>query len=204
MLFPFSLLGPIFGGYLSDPENLLHGLIEKIPYLKKVPFSVPLACCGLLCIICLLMVLVWVYETLPLEERQKQEALNQDMKVSVGCDCHIARHVGNSPQTRPRRQSDCGGTRDAGDEGEQLHRHVQGSRNRPLRRPLRFLSFCFVIYRRGGSLPDHLRHIATDLALQQRSRWRFRIRQEGSRVDCQLRLSDADGHAYSIITHDHL
>ena len=80
-LFTFSLLGPIIGGYLSDPEELLHGLIYRIPYLKLVPFAIPLACSGLLCFVCSLLILLFIDETLPLEERQKQQKMNEEMKV---------------------------------------------------------------------------------------------------------------------------
>lgn len=47
-----STLGPIIGGYLSDPEDLLSGLIKVFPYLKKVPFSIPLCISGLLSVLC--------------------------------------------------------------------------------------------------------------------------------------------------------
>ena len=76
-----SLLGPILGGYLSDPEILFHGLVERIPYLKKVPFAIPLSICGFLCFLCALFVILWVDESLPLEKRQEQEKLDEGMKV---------------------------------------------------------------------------------------------------------------------------
>ena len=47
-----STAGPILGGYLSDPEELLAPLIERIPYLSKVPFAIPLCLCGLGCFLC--------------------------------------------------------------------------------------------------------------------------------------------------------
>ena len=47
-----STAGPILGGYLSDPEELLVPLIERIPYLSKVPFAIPLCLCGLGCFLC--------------------------------------------------------------------------------------------------------------------------------------------------------
>ena len=48
----YSVLGPIVGGYLSDPDDLFKGLIKYFPYLKRVPFSIPLIICGILCLLC--------------------------------------------------------------------------------------------------------------------------------------------------------
>ena len=78
-----SLLGPILGGYLSDPDILFHSLVERIPYLKKVPFAIPLSICGFLCFLCALFVILWVDESLPLEKRQEQEKLDEGMKVCL-------------------------------------------------------------------------------------------------------------------------
>lgn len=46
------MVGPIVGGFLSNPEKLLAGLIKRIPYLKKVPFAIPLSVGGLISLIC--------------------------------------------------------------------------------------------------------------------------------------------------------
>ena len=75
------MLGPILGGYLSDPDILFHNLVKRIPYLEKVPFAIPLSICGFLCFLCALFVILWVDESLPLEKRQEQEKLDEGMKV---------------------------------------------------------------------------------------------------------------------------
>lgn len=90
-LFYYSVLGPIVGGYLSDPETLLSGLIKRWPFLERVPFAIPLLICGLLSIICIddhaisclgaLMTYLWVDETLPEEDIKK---LKESKKEDVG------------------------------------------------------------------------------------------------------------------------
>ena len=47
-----STVSPLIGGYLSNP-NLIPGLTDHIPYLKKVPFFVPFALIGCIGLICL-------------------------------------------------------------------------------------------------------------------------------------------------------
>lgn len=47
-----STAGPIVGGYLSDPEELLAPIIDRIPYLKRVPFAIPLCLSGFGSFVC--------------------------------------------------------------------------------------------------------------------------------------------------------
>ena len=58
ILYDCSALGPIVGGYLSDPEKLLSSLIDRFPILKKAPFAIPLAVCGLLCFLCMILTMI--------------------------------------------------------------------------------------------------------------------------------------------------
>ena len=53
-----STAGPIVGGYLSDPEELLAHIIDRLPYLKRVPFAIPLCLCGFGSFVCMALRLV--------------------------------------------------------------------------------------------------------------------------------------------------
>lgn len=89
----YSVLGPIIGGYLSDPETLLAGLIKRFPFLKRVPFAVPLVVCGILCFLCRIcncvlcvgsiMTYLWVDETLPEEDLVKKEEEKKDVEWCI-------------------------------------------------------------------------------------------------------------------------
>lgn len=53
-----STAGPIVGGFLSDPEKLLAPIIDHVPYLKRVPFAIPLGLSGFGSFLCRFRVLV--------------------------------------------------------------------------------------------------------------------------------------------------
>ncbi|CBK23903.2 uncharacterized protein [Blastocystis hominis] len=74
-----STAGPIVGGYLSDPEELLAPIIDRLPYLKRVPFAIPLCLCGFGSFVCCLLILRWVDETFPKEERERKKEVSEAM-----------------------------------------------------------------------------------------------------------------------------
>lgn len=83
------------------------------------------------------MAILWIDETLPSEEREKQKQMKADMKVALhGIQSSLETALRDLPQARPCRESHRGGARDDRDEEQQLLLHVQGRRDHDLRLPL--------------------------------------------------------------------
>ena len=82
------------------------------------------------------MAILWIDETLPSEERDKQKQMKADMKVTLhDFQSSLETALRDLPQARPCRESHRRGARDDRDEEQLLH--VQGRRDHDLRPPLR-------------------------------------------------------------------
>lgn len=77
-----SFVGPIIGGYFSDLSNL-QGLIKRLPFIQEVPFSVPFTLCAVLSLLCLVLIVFSVPETLDTEKMKRQRALRALLKEEV-------------------------------------------------------------------------------------------------------------------------
>ncbi|KAK8817276.1 zinc induced facilitator-like 2 protein [Blastocystis sp. ATCC 50177/Nand II] len=73
-----GFLGPIIGGYLSDPE-VVKPIVKLFPFLSATPYMVPFTVCGLFFLVLLILFLFVSEETMSQEEIDRMESTKRDM-----------------------------------------------------------------------------------------------------------------------------
>lgn len=73
IIFHYSFLGPIIGGYLNK-EEYIQPIVTHFPFLRTYPYLFPLLIVAFLFLIAIIIVIFCCKETLPKEDRLKSHA----------------------------------------------------------------------------------------------------------------------------------